>query len=46
MRILHRRPWLPILLGYLSFIALWIWFAWFAIQHSPQVVESPPPPHG
>lgn len=43
MQFLRHRPWLPVLLFYLTFIGVWIWFAWFAIQHSPQSIA--PPPH-
>ena len=46
MTLLRRKPWLPVLFFYLAFIGIWIWFAWFAVKHSPEVIEPPPSPHG
>lgn len=42
MNLIRRKPWIPVLLFYLSFLGVWIWFAWVAVQNSPQVVPDPP----
>lgn len=46
MTLIRRKPWIPVALFYLAFIILWIWFAWFAIQHSPQTIQAPSPAAG
>lgn len=43
LNFIQRKPWLPVLLFYIAFMGVWIWFAWFAIQNSPEVIVPPPP---
>jgi hypothetical protein len=43
LNLIQRHPWVPVLAFYLTFIIVWIWFAWFAIQNSPEVIAPPPP---
>ena len=42
MNLIKRKPWIPVLVFYIGFMGLWIWFAWFAMQHSPEVIPLPP----
>ena len=43
MNLIRRKPWIPILLFYLSFVGLWVWFAGFAVRNSPETIPMPPP---
>lgn len=43
MNLLRRKPWIPVLVAFLAFVGLWIWFAWFAIQHNPEAIPLPRP---